>query len=123
MFLVAVNILMVYLVSIEITHYYGLKGGSRGVRKELSYQKNAALSIAWALYAILLITIGIIKRHKPIRMIAMVLFGITTLKVFFIDLSYLKGFSRIVSFMILGVILLGVGFIYSKFKDKIKEFV
>lgn len=123
MFLTVVNILMVYLISIEIMHYYSLKISSTGGRQALSYQKNAALSIAWALYAILLITIGIVKRHKPVRMMAMILFGITTLKVFFIDLSYLKGFSRIISFMILGVILLGVGFFYSKYKDKIKEFV
>jgi len=130
------NFLIVYLISAEIIDYFGLKikklPGRTIVplsryyyeaKRTLLQQRNACLSIGWALYSILLIVIGIIKRYRPIRLFALTLFGITILKVFVVDLSYLKGFSRILSFIILGLILLGAGFLYNKYKDKIREFV
>jgi len=131
------NFLMIYLISVEIIDYFGLKikelssGKDAYVPSRYSYeekrtllsQRNACLSIVWAFYSILLIAIGIIKRYKPIRLMALILFGITTLKVFFMDLSYLQGFPRILSFIVLGLLLLGAGFLYNKYKDKIQEFV
>lgn len=133
----AANVLIIYLMSVEIIDYFGLKMkelssgkpdylSSRRVsenKKALLYQRDACLSIAWSLYAIILIAIGIIKKYKPIRLMALMLFGITTFKVFLVDLSFLRGFPRILSFMILGLILLGAGFLYNKYKDKISEFV
>lgn len=135
--IIIANFLMVFLMSVEIIDYFGLKikelsqakdihmpSGYYGDKKiALGYQRNAFLSIAWALYSILLMVVGIIKRYKPIRLVALLLFGVTTFKVFFVDLSYLKGFPRILSFIVLGVILLGAGFLYNKYKDKIRAFV
>jgi uncharacterized membrane protein len=40
---------------------------------------------------------------------------ISILKVFFFDLSVLSGPYRIMSFVLLGIILLGVSFIYQKY--------
>ncbi len=128
------NILLVYLISLEIINYFGLKikelyqartvlSDVSSKKKALQYQRNAFLSVAWALYSIILMIVGIIKRYKPIRLLALILFGVTIFKVFFVDLSYLKGFPRILSFIILGVILLVAGFLYNKYRDKIHEFV
>ncbi len=128
------NILLVYLISLEIINYFGLKikelyqartvlSDVSSKKKALQYQRNAFLSAAWALYSIILMIVGIIKRYKPIRLLALILFGVTIFKVFFVDLSYLKGFPRILSFIILGVILLVAGFLYNKYRDKIHEFV
>ena len=133
----AANVLIIYLMSAEIIDYFGLKIKKLSLgepdylslqyigesKKTLLYQKDACLSIAWSLYAIILIVIGIIKKYKPARLMALMLFGITTFKVFLIDLSFLRGFPRILSFMILGLILLGAGLLYNKYKDKILEFV
>lgn len=135
--IIVANFLIIYLMSVEIIDYFGLKikelssgkdtyGLSRysyEAKRTLLSQRNACLSIAWAFYSILLIAIGIIKRYKPVRLMALMLFGITTLKVFFMDLSYLQGFPRILSFIVLGLILLGAGFLYNKYKDKIRELV
>jgi uncharacterized membrane protein len=131
------NFLIIYLLSVEIIDYFGLKikelSSGKDVyvpsrysyeeKRTLLYQRNACLSISWAFYSIILIAIGIIKRYKPIRLMALILFGITTLKVFFMDLSYLQGFPRILSFIVLGLLLLGAGFLYNKYKDKIQEFI
>ena len=136
------NFLLIYLMSREIIDYFGLKIEelrkiSRTYKeyifleqrekfekiKSLENQRNMWLSVTWALYSSVLIGIGFAKKYKLLRWIALILFGITISKVFFLDLSFLKGFPRILSFIILGLLLLGVGFIYNKYKEKIKEFI
>lgn len=137
------NFLIIFLISKEIFDYFELKfeEARRALIeymkieymksfwfveekiKNLKIQRNMWLSIAWALYSFLIITIGIVKKYKLLRWIALTIFGITVLKVFLFDLSFLKGFPRILSFIILGILLLGVGFFYNKYKDKIREFV
>ena len=48
---------------------------------------------------------------------ALLLFGVIIFKVFLIDLSSLERFYRIISFVVLGVILIAVSFLYQKYKD------
>ncbi|MBD1372567.1 DUF2339 domain-containing protein [Hazenella sp. IB182357] len=76
-----------------------------------------ALSLGWLSLSILLLTLGLWRRLRIFRMAAMLLFGISILKIFIIDLSFLETLYRIVSFIGLGVVLLGVSFAYQKFKD------
>lgn len=123
------NFLIIYLMSVEIIDYFRAKiqqlprGNYYEERKPLVRQRDMWLSIVWAVYSFILIGIGIIKRYKPIRLVALILLGITIFKVFFVDLSYLTGFPRILSFIILGLILLAAGFFYEKYKDRILEFI
>lgn len=83
----------------------------------IAIRMQFGISSIWAIYSIILVVIGIIKRYKPARIFAMTLFGITILKVFFSDLSVLTGAYRVLSFIILGFILLAVSFLYQKYKD------
>jgi len=117
------NFLIIYLMSREIIDYFGTQIYQYSDNTYLKNQRNMWLSIAWALYSFILIWIGIAKKYKLLRITALILFGITIFKVFFIDLSSLEGVARIISFIVLGILLLGVGFAYNKYKDKIREFV
>lgn len=83
----------------------------------IAIRMQFGISSIWAIYSVILVVIGIIKRYKPARIFAMALFGITILKVFFSDLSVLTGAYRVLSFIILGFILLVVSFLYQKYKD------
>jgi uncharacterized membrane protein len=56
---------------------------------------------------------------RTLRMIAMVLFGIAILKIFFYDLSFLETIYRIVSFIGLGIILLTVSYLYQRYRGVI----
>jgi uncharacterized membrane protein len=47
-------------------------------------------------------------------MFGLILFGLTTLKVLFIDSSELKGIARIAAFMGAGILLLVLSFVYQK---------
>ena len=80
----------------------------------LSYAQQLSLSIIWTLYAAFLIAVGIWKKYAPMRYMALLLFGITILKVFLVDLSTLKLFYRIISFLVLSLILIAVSFLYQK---------
>jgi len=64
---------------------------------------------------------GFSLQKKHLRMQGMIIFSITILKVFLYDTRNLETIHRTVSYIALGVILLLVSFIYTKYKEKLKE--
>lgn len=78
--------------------------------------QQLALSLVWLLYSVLLMTVGFWRSNRGLRLIAIGLFGITILKIFLYDLSSLETAYRIVSFVGLGAILLGVSYGYQRYK-------
>jgi uncharacterized membrane protein len=81
--------------------------------------KQLCLSGIWLLYSITLMGIGIWRRLRNLRFIAIALFGLTILKIFIYDLSFLETLYRIFSFIGLGVVLLAVSYLYQHYKDVI----
>jgi len=79
--------------------------------------QQLSLSGVWLLYSIALMVIGIIRRVQAVRITSIVLFGITILKIFILDLSFLDTLYRIFAFIGLGLILLAVSFVYQRYKD------
>ncbi len=75
------------------------------------------LSILWGVYSLFLITLGIWKRKKHLRVGAIVLFGLTLIKLFFYDIAELDTIAKTVVFVSLGVLLLIISFLYNKYKD------
>jgi uncharacterized membrane protein len=80
------------------------------------YAYQLSLSVLWGLYSSLLIGVGIFKRILAARIFGILLLGATVLKVFFVDLSSLQTFYRIISFIVLGLLLLAVSYGYNRFK-------
>lgn len=85
--------------------------------------RNLLLSVWWMLYAVVLAIVGSLQKMAVFRKAAALLFGITVLKVFLYDVQALELGYRIVSFILLGVILLSVAFAYQKNKDKLQRFL
>ena len=81
----------------------------------LESSKNTAVSIFWALYAILLIAIGFMKRMRFIRLFGLVFFFVTAGRVF-LEVWQLGQLERIISSIVFGVIALGASFLYVKYK-------
>lgn len=111
------NLLVFWLITAEIVSYFNFSGL---VDKESS--KQMTISIAWAVYSIILMIIGIFRKYSSMRLLSMIIFFITILKVFLFDISNLSTIYRIMSFIVLGVILLLAAFLYNKYKDKILMF-
>ena len=77
------------------------------------------LSILWGIYALLLVILGIYKHKKHLRIGAIVLFAVTLAKLFLYDIASLSTISKTVVFVSLGIILLLVSFLYTKYKNSI----
>jgi hypothetical protein len=72
------------------------------------------ISLAWLLTAAGLLFAGVRIPDKPLRLAGLLLLTATILKVFLIDASALDGVLRILSFLGLGIALIGIGKLYSK---------
>ncbi len=78
--------------------------------------QQLALSGVWLLYSGVLLTVGIWKSSKGLRFFSIGLFGLTILKIFVYDLSFLETLYRIFSFIGLGLILLAASYAYQRYK-------
>ncbi len=87
----------------------------------LENMKQLSLSAIWLVYSISLMGLGIWRRLRSLRVIAIVLFGVTILKIFIYDLSFLETLYRIFSFIGLGVVLLLVSYLYQHYKEVILQ--
>jgi uncharacterized membrane protein len=76
--------------------------------------EGLAISAVWIAASIAVIAVGIAFRIKEFRIAAIALFDLTILKAFFIDLSSLATPYRIVSFIGLGLVLLGISYVYQR---------
>ncbi|MCX2718441.1 DUF2339 domain-containing protein [Lentiprolixibacter aurantiacus] len=79
------------------------------------------LSILWGLYAMGLISLGIWKKKKHLRIGAIGLFSLTLVKLFFYDIAHLNTLSKTIVFVSLGIILLLVSYLYNRFKNIITD--
>jgi uncharacterized membrane protein len=77
------------------------------------------LSILWGIYSLFLISIGIGKKKKYLRIGAIALFGVTLIKLFFYDISHLDTIAKTIVLVSLGVLLLIISFLYNKYKHLI----
>jgi len=80
---------------------------------------KAGLSIVWGLLSFTFIWLGMHYGFKILRIIALILFGITLLKLFAIDLKNISPGGKILAFILLGVLLLTVSFMYQRLKKLI----
>jgi len=107
---VAANVVMVAALSMDIWDLFGRT--SVGIDRSLAQQM--ALSVLWIGCALVLIVIGMWRRSAGVRWQGLGLLCVAIAKVFFLDLSFLTRFYRIVSFFVLGLVLLLVSFYYQK---------
>jgi len=98
-------------VSFEIRRLYRgpvLTGGVTSDVEQYTY------SIAWLVFGVLLLVIGILVNSQRARLASAVVIALTIGKVFLIDLSTLTGVYRALSFMGLGLVLVAIGWFYQK---------
>ena len=74
-----------------------------------------AWSGAWLAYGLALMALGIVRAQKSLRLAALALVGLTAAKVFLIDMDGLVGLWRVLSFLGLGLVLIGLGATYRRF--------
>ena len=86
---------------------------------QMSKTSEFGISIIWGVYALIIISLGIWKKKKHLRIGAIALFGITLYKVFAYDISHFNTISKTIVLVALGILLLIISFLYNKYKDEI----
>ena len=107
---VAVNVYALIALSADFWDFFG----HAGTLLQADLAQHLSLSILWTVYASALILIGVQRRSALLRWQALILFGLVVVKVFLYDLSFLERAYRILSFLVLGVVLLVVSFLYQR---------
>ncbi|HKV64184.1 MAG TPA: DUF2339 domain-containing protein [Candidatus Acidoferrum sp.] len=110
-FAVSINVFALIALSLELWDHFGSHAGL-GIDSGLA--QHLALSLLWTAYASGLIALGVSRESALLRWQALILFGLVVVKVFIYDSSFLERFYRIVSFFILGLVLLTVSFLYQR---------
>ncbi|MCE1199523.1 MAG: DUF2339 domain-containing protein [Marinilabiliales bacterium] len=105
------SVTLLWLASSELIHWMDLLGYTE------SYKLG--LSILWGLFSLSLIGVGIGLKKRHLRIGAIVWFGITLIKLFFYDISYLDTLSKTIVFVSLGILLLIISFLYNKYAHRI----
>lgn len=81
---------------------------------ELRWRTQVGLSLLWTLYAAAALAWGFLRSNQAVRYAALALFGLTVFKVFAVDLGAVRTAYRILSFLVLGVVLLLVSLAYQR---------
>jgi uncharacterized membrane protein len=110
LFAVAINVFALTALSGEFWDYFG--HANTGIEAALA--QHLALSLLWTAYATALLTVGVQQESALLRWQSLSLFGLVVAKVFVYDLSFLERAYKIFSFFVLGAVLLGVSFFYSR---------
>ena len=111
------DILMLVLLSFEAYYFYKRMSLPHQQQDELAL---VSLSIVWGVYALALLVAGFALRNRPLRMSALALFGITTVKLLWQDLAYLEPAYRLASSVLLGLLLIAASYLYHRISRRLE---
>ncbi len=81
------------------------------------------LTASWSLLALGLFGVGLLLRERMYRWVGLGVLALALGRVVFFDVWKLQTVYQVLSFMALGIVLLVLGFIYSKYQEKIREWL
>jgi uncharacterized membrane protein len=123
------TVLAFLLLNIEIADFFSAPGStltfqfSSKVSSDIIFERDMTFSLAWALFALVLLVIGILRKIPAARYSAIGLLSITLLKLFFHDLARIGQLYRVGALIGVAVIAMLASFAYQRFyaagaKDK-----
>jgi uncharacterized membrane protein len=115
---IALNLLALVALTREAADYFDRQLISMGYQfqnyRQISLVREFTYSAIWLIYGAVLMVVGFRKRSAFLRWQALILIAFTAGKIFLYDMSQLGGSYRILSFIALGAVLLGISFIYQR---------
>ncbi len=82
---------------------------------------GTAMTVWLGAEGLAVVTLGIAVRDRVARLLGLGLLSFCILKLFLYDLRGLTGLARILSFIVLGAILIAVSYAYTRFRERLKE--
>lgn len=116
---VAINVLALIALTYEISDAFlrelrTVPSGNYRNYHTLIIARDFSYSALWMVYGALLMFVGFWRRSAFFRWQSLILIAMTIAKVFIYDVSQLERVYRILSFIVLGVLLLAISFAYQR---------
>jgi uncharacterized membrane protein len=123
---IALNLLALTALSLEVNDHYARQlataaelgrsanEGQWPRFRNITTVRDFTYSFLWMAYGAVLMVIGFSRRSAFVRWQALILIALTVAKVFTYDVSQLDRGYRIVSFIVLGILLLAISFAYQR---------
>ncbi|WP_051292789.1 DUF2339 domain-containing protein [Olivibacter sitiensis] len=117
------SILLVYLASAELDHLLVLAKFKevQDTWAILYDSHRVGYAVLWGISSFLIMYLGMRWKLRTLRIISIMLFGITLLKLFLVDLRGLSEGGKIIAFLSLGILLLIISFMYQRLKLLLKK--
>jgi uncharacterized membrane protein len=109
------TVLAFWLLNIEIADYFSPPGSTLTFQFSGNFARDMTYSIAWALFALVLLVVGILRGLRASRYAALGLLSVALLKLFFHDLARLDQLYRIGAFIGVAIIAMLASFAYQRF--------
>lgn len=112
-----INILLVLFFSIECRHLYvTVLANAKTIYTYHSQFMKAGLTIVWAIFSFVIIWLGMKYKYKTLRIISLSFFAAALIKLFLFDIRDISAGGKIAAFIMLGVLLLVISFMYQRLK-------
>jgi hypothetical protein len=112
-----VGILTLWLVLTEdIWFYYQSRYHFQRAVAQWRFLAQMYISVLWAVYATVLMVVGFWRRVRPLRYLALGIFVLLLAKIFLVDTRELDTMYRIAGFLVTGLALVGVSYLYQYLK-------
>ena len=120
---VVLNLLALIALTLEASDYFGREltnlyqthpHGNYEPLQQIQFARNFSYSAIWVAYGAGLMAFGFWKQSAFVRWQALALIAFTIGKVFLYDVSMLQQGYRILSFIALGAVLMGISYIYHR---------
>ncbi|HJQ71292.1 MAG TPA: DUF2339 domain-containing protein [Blastocatellia bacterium] len=116
------NLAAVMALSLEAYgHFERATAAGEAAADDSRLARQLSLSVIWTVYGGALLVLGIARRELMLRVMALVLLAVTIAKVFLVDMASLRTIYRIISFVVLGGVLLAVSFLYQRYRQRLEE--
>lgn len=118
-FLVLLGLILLWVVLSEEIYLFWYCGHEYGsVDASWAFRAQMYLSVAWAIYAAVLLVLGFLVKARGIRYLSLAIFAVLLGKIFLIDTTTLRTEYRIAAFLTTGLVLVGVSFLYQFLRKK-----
>ena len=81
----------------------------------VAWSYKLGLSILWGVCSLTMIARGIFRKNKALRIMAIIVFAVTLLKLFLYDIASMSTILKTIVFISLGILLLIISFLYNKY--------
>jgi uncharacterized membrane protein len=121
---IAINALALAALTLEANDFFDRR--LRGIHPAAEYHdlitaRDFSFSALWMAYGAVLMAIGFTRRSSLLRWQALIVIAATVVKVFAYDVWGLDRVYRILSFIVLGVLLLAISFAYQRDWLRLRE--